>query len=101
MNLYKAFFKRILEASSTARPVITTRRHGCMEAVDEGVTGFLFKERDTQGLISQIEKFLAMSMEARAEMGRKARAKMEREFDRQIVVDAYLDEIDKIIRKIE
>ena len=86
----------ILEAASTARPVITTRRHGCMEAVDDGVTGFLFEERDTQGLIAQIDKFLKMSPEARAEMGRKARAKMEREFDRQIVVDSYLDEIDKI-----
>ena len=86
----------ILEAASTARPVITTRRHGCMEAVDDGVTGFLFDERDTQGLISQIDKFLSKPVEARAEMGRKARAKMEREFDRQIVVDAYLDEIDKI-----
>ena len=68
-----------------------------MEAVDYGLTGFLFEERDTQGLIAQIDKFLKMSPEARAEMGRKARAKMEREFDRQIVVDAYLDEIDKIL----
>ena len=68
-----------------------------MEAVDDGVTGFLFEERNTQGLIVQSDKFLKMSPEARAEMGRKARAKMEREFDRQIVVDAYLDEIDKIL----
>lgn len=88
----------ILEAASTARPVITTRRHGCMEAVDEGVTGFLFEERDTQGLIHQIAKFLSMSVEERAEMGRKARIKMEREFDRKIVVDAYLDEINKILK---
>lgn len=89
----------ILEAASTARPVITTRRHGCMEAVDDGVTGFLFEERDTEGLIAQIERFIAMPIEARAEMGQKARAKMEREFDRQIVVDAYLDEIDKTVKQ--
>lgn len=87
----------ILEAASTARPVITTRRHGCMEAVEDGVTGFLFDERDTKGLISQIDKFLSMPVEARTEMGRKARSKMEREFDRQIVVDAYLDEINKTL----
>lgn len=86
----------VLEAASIARPVITTRRHGCMEAIDEGITGFLFEERDTKGLIAQIEKFLSMSIEERAEMGRKARTKMERQFDRQIVVDAYLDEINKI-----
>lgn len=89
----------VLEAASTARPVITTRRHGCMEAVDEGVTGFLFEERDTEGLIKQIENFLSLSPEERAGMGRKARTKMERQFDRQIVVNAYLDEINKIETK--
>lgn len=89
----------ILKAASSARPVNTARWHGCMEAVDEGVTGFLFEERDTQGLIDQIEKFLSMSIEARAEMGRKARIKMEQEFDRQIVIDAYLDEIRKVIKQ--
>lgn len=89
----------ILEAASTGRPVITTRRHGCMEAIDDGVTGFLFEEKDTQGLINQIEKFLSMSVVERAEMGRRARVKMEREFDRQIVVDAYLEEIEKICNR--
>ena len=86
----------ILEAASTARPVITTRRYGCKEAVVDGETGFLFEEKNTQALIDQIDKFLSMSEYERAEMGRKARIKMEREFDRQIVVDAYLDEIEKI-----
>jgi len=85
----------VLEAASTARPVIATRRYGCMEAVDDGVTGYLFAERDTKGLFHAIDRFLALTQTQRADMGRKARAKMEREFDRNIVVDAYLKEIER------
>lgn len=88
----------ILEAASSGRPVITTRRHGCMEAVNDGKTGFLFAERDTQGLVDAIDKFLALTIEQRAEMGRMARLKMEQEFDRNIVVNAYLEEIEKATR---
>jgi galacturonosyltransferase len=89
----------ILEAASTGRPVITTRRYGCMEAVDENVTGFLFEERNRQELFQAIEKFLKMSCSQQADMGAMGRKKMEKEFDRQIVVDAYLDEISKITNK--
>lgn len=88
----------VLEAASSARPVITTRRHGCMEAVDDGLTGYLIEERNTAGLINAIDKFLSLSVKERAEMGKNARVKMEKEFDRQIVVDAYLEEISKATR---
>ena len=86
----------ILEAASTGRPVITTNRHGCMEAVEKGKTGFLFPERDTNALIECIRRFLDLSLEERELMGRLGREKMEKEFDRQIVIDAYLEEIEKV-----
>lgn len=88
----------ILEAAATARPVITTRRHGCMEAVDDGITGYLFNERDRNGLLSSIDKFLKLDTKQRIRMGRNGRTKMEREFDRQIVVNAYIDEISRACR---
>lgn len=87
----------ILEASASGRPVITTRRHGCMEAVDDGKSGFLFEEKDTAGLISCIERFLSMKNSDRAQMGLNARKKMEQEFDRNIVIKAYIDAISNII----
>ncbi len=89
----------VLEAAATARPVITTLRHGCMEAVEDGVTGFLIKERDRAGLIDAVGRFLAMSADERKAMGKRGREKMEREFDRNIVVNAYLEEIDKVKRR--
>ncbi len=87
----------ILEASAVGRPIIATRRYGCKEAVEEDVTGFLFEEKDREGLFESIEKFLSLSPSAREEMGKSARRKMEKEFDRNIVIKAYLDEIDKAL----
>lgn len=86
----------ILEAASTGRPVIATNRHGCMEAVENGKTGFLFPERDTDALIECINKFLELSREERETMGKLGRKKMENEFNRRIVIDAYMNEIEKV-----
>lgn len=80
----------ILEAAATGRPVITTDHPGCREGVDDGVTGFIVPIKDSTALAEAIRKFLNMSREERAEMGLRGRQKMEREFNRKIVTDAYL-----------
>lgn len=83
----------LLESSACARPIITTDRSGCREVIDDGVNGFVVKQRDTEDLILQIEKFLALTNEKRRQMGLNGRKKVEKEFDRNIVVNAYLNEI--------
>ena len=86
----------LLEAAATGRPIITTNHPGCRETVDDGITGFIVEKKDSQGLIRAIETLLSMSNEERAEMGRKGRKKMERKFDRNIVVKAYVDSVNKL-----
>ena len=83
----------LLEAAACGRPIITTDRPGCRETVDDGITGFLVKERDAQDLIEKMKCFLKMTNAARREMGIRGRAKIEKEFDREIVVDIYMQEI--------
>ena len=51
--------------------------------------------RSTGELISCVEKFLSLSPAERAAMGRAGRAKMEREFDREIVIDKYIREVEQ------
>ena len=46
-----------------------------------------------------MNKFLSLTQEQRIRMGLNARAKMEKEFDLNIVIKAYEEEIDKIIKK--
>lgn len=83
----------LLESAACGRPVITTDRAGCREIVDDGVNGYMVKQRDSRDLIEKIEKFLSLSWEERRQMGLRGRAKVEKEFSRQIVVRKYLEEI--------
>ena len=83
----------ILEASATGRPILATNIPGCQEGFEDGITGFGFPPRDKEALLDVLRKFMKLSKEERAQMGKNARAKMEREFDRKQVVNAYMEEI--------
>ena len=84
----------LLESCACARPIITTDRSGCREVVKDGVNGLVVKQRDSEDLIHKIEKFLALTHKQKMQMGLAGRTTVEREFDRKIVVDAYLNEIE-------
>ena len=88
----------ILEASSTGRPVLASDISGCREGVDDGISGYLFKAQDGEALFAAMDKFMNLSVKDRADMGRAARVKMEKEFDREKVADAYLAKIKSILR---
>jgi galacturonosyltransferase len=84
------------EASATGRPVIASDIVGCRETFDEGETGFGFRKGDAKDLVRVLQHFMALSVSERAEMGRKGREKMIKEFDRKQVVAAYIEEIETI-----
>ena len=83
----------LLESSASGRPIITTNRSGCREVIDDGVNGFIVNQQDSKDLIEKIERFLALSWDERRNMGLAGRAKVEKEFDRQIVVEKYIAEV--------
>lgn len=83
----------LLESCACGRPIITTDRPGCKEVVDDGVNGFLVKQKDSNDLIEKVQSFLDLSWEKKRDMGIAGRAKVEKEFDRQIVIKKYLEEI--------
>lgn len=82
-----------LEASASGRPVITTNRSGCKEIVEDGTTGFIVNIKDSKDLIGKVEKFINLSKTEREKMGLNARKKVEKEFDRNIVVNVYMEQI--------
>ncbi len=77
----------LLEAAATGRPIITTNIPGCREAVDDGQTGILVEVKSTESLYQGMKKFLSLSRQERAEMGRQGREKMAREFEKSAVVE--------------
>lgn len=89
----------LLEGAASGRPLITTSRPGCGEAVEDGVSGLLVRGKDLNSLIDAIQRFIDLPYEKKAEMGHQGRKKMERQFDRSIVVDAYCEEIEKIFER--
>lgn len=84
----------LLESAATGRICIGSKINGTMDVIEDGKTGYLFNTGDGKDLARQIEKFILLSSEEKATMGKAGREKVEREFDRQIVVKAYLDEVE-------
>lgn len=88
----------LLEAAATGRPILASLVPGCMETFDNGISGIGFEVKNAQSLIAAVDKFIALPYEEKKEMGLRGRKKVEREFDRKIVVSAYIEEIDKAVK---
>lgn len=83
----------LLETAACGRPVIATDIPGCREAFLDGVSGLSCRSRDAESLVCAIRHFIQLPHEDKARMGLAGREKMEREFNRQIVVEHYLNEL--------
>ena len=83
----------LLEAVASARPIITTDHPGCRETVDDGISGFLVKKQDVTDLAEKMERFILLPYEQKAKMGLSGRYKIEKQFNRNIIVDAYRHEL--------
>jgi len=87
----------LLEAAATGRPCLASNISGCREIVDNEITGYLFRAKDAKSLENAMNRFMRLSNKQRMRMGERARKKVEREFDRKIVIDSYMEEIEKIM----
>ncbi len=83
----------LLESAACGRPLITTNRSGCKEIVKENYNGYLINPQDLNSLIQQIEKFIFLESQEKRELGLNSRIFVEKYFDRQIVVNEYLNEV--------
>ncbi|MCD7726083.1 MAG: glycosyltransferase family 4 protein [Clostridiales bacterium] len=96
-SFHEGMSNALIEGAATGRPVIASNISGCLEAFEEGVTGFGFTPGHSEELIRAMEQFLALPMESRAAMGQRGREKMEREFDRKLVTGEYMEEVHQLL----
>ena len=82
-----------LECASSGRPIITSNIHGCKEAVENEVSGYLCNKQDAEDLANAMKKFTKLSHEERREMGLQSRKRMERLFDKKSVVCETLNHL--------
>ena len=83
----------LLESCACGRPIITTNRPGCKEAIIDGYNGFVVNQKDSQDLIQKVVKFVKMPYEQKKQMGLNARKFIEKDFDRKKVIDKYVEVI--------
>lgn len=86
-SYHEGMANTLLEAGAIGRPLITSRIHGCMEAVEEGKSGLLCKREDSNDLYRVIKIFLEKDYDQRKEMGKAGRRKMGELFDKKKVVE--------------
>lgn len=86
----------LLESASMAKPIITTDNIGCKDVVDDSITGFLCKVKDSNDLALKMEAMINLSENERVEMGKKGRRKMINEFEETIIIKKYLQAIKEI-----
>lgn len=82
-----------LECASMGRPVITSNIHGCLEAVEDGVSGYLSEKQNADDLYRVMKKFVELSYEERKAMGLSGRKRMEDIFDKKKVVSKTLSRL--------
>jgi len=87
------------EGAAIGRPLITTDTYGCRENVEDGYNGYLCDVADAESLTNAMERFINLSKAEKDLMGKRSREKAEREFDREIVMSAYLDKVENIIKE--
>lgn len=84
----------LLENASSGRLIITTDNPGCQETVNDCISGFIYHGGNVGELVQKIETVVHdMSNDNRCRMGLEGRKKVESEFSRNIVIDAYLNKI--------
>lgn len=81
----------LLEAAAMGRPLITSDIPGCREAVENGKSGFLVPAKDTQALYLAMKQMLCMNAAERRAMGLAGRAKMQREFSKETIVEQTIE----------
>lgn len=80
----------LLEAQSMGLPVVSTYHAGIPEIVEDGETGLLVPERDSDALADALEKLLS-EPEQWAKMGENGREHIEQNHSIEAVTDGLLD----------
>lgn len=82
-----------LESAASGRPLITTKIHGCLEAVIENKSGFLVERKNADDLFEKMKSFTELSYEERKAMGLASRKHMENVFDKKVVVNETVSKL--------
>lgn len=87
--------RTMIESAAMAKPLIVTDVPGCRDVVLPNQTGYLCPVKDAAALAACCEQLIAMTPEARAEMGAAGRRFMSDTFDEKLVIEQYMNTLGK------
>jgi glycosyltransferase involved in cell wall biosynthesis len=85
----EGFGNVVIEAAAVGIPTLGSRIYGVVDAVVDGVTGFLFEVRNIEALTGSLKRLLA-DKALRESLGENARLRAEREFSSERLAQAWL-----------
>lgn len=88
--------RSILEACAMGLPVIATDVPGCRDIITDNYNGILCEPKNTKSLSDAIQKMLNIPEDKRDQMGKNGRARVEKSYDENIVINNALDCFAKI-----
>ncbi|WP_066055689.1 glycosyltransferase family 4 protein [Robertmurraya korlensis] len=86
----------LLESAAMGRICIASNISGSRDVVNHEINGYLFEPKDNNDLTNQVIKFLELDNKYRIQMGLAGRKKVENEFDRKVVINNYLNELENL-----
>ena len=88
----------LMEAMAQAIPVVSTYHSGIPELVEDGVTGYLVKEKQIDDLTQKLEH-LANKPSLRQQMGLAGREKVLQEYNIKLLCDRLVETYQKLLDK--
>jgi glycosyltransferase involved in cell wall biosynthesis len=96
---YREGFPNVpLEAAAMGLPVVATRIPGCVDAVDDGVTGLLVPPRDALALTQALRRYMDDPL-MRAQHGQAGRARVMTDFDQRALWSALAERYDQLLKR--
>ena len=86
----------LLEAAATGRILLASKIPGCQETIEVEKNGYIFDKKNVNSLCNSIDKLMSLDDQNLDEMSLYSRYKVNKEFDRNIIIERYLKEIEQL-----
>lgn len=86
----------LMQGGSMAKPLIASNVTGCNNLIVNEETGYLCAPKNERDLALKMKKMIALKEEERIKMGERGREFMKINYQKKIVLDAYLKEVEEI-----
>ena len=83
--------RTLLEAASSAKPIIATDVPGCHQVVQHGINGYLCKLKDADDLALRMEEMGTLDDSTLRTFGENGRSKVSVDYNERLVINKYVE----------